>query len=536
MEVHEIGSNGRASSSTTYGQIYDVKEATNSWSSSASHVPVKLAREAGFGQLVYAPSITLDGVKDAAYGDASNAFVFDGRVPSNVTNASCGHALNTSGIAWVTVTDTTVYVYGEFTDTDLGAVNQPDGLRMDLTFPMSGAHGYAGLGYAKDGHWTASYTWESAANRSTYWQLTGAHTDDRTSAKRKDLGNGKYAIEFGLSLPHYEQELMKAGESFPIGIFLTYNDCCTAVNGTCHKIYTSNNWNYTNQYRLNMPRWTADKNITAASTGVASKITGAQLSLGENINIKYSANVPATASNVVMKFTLNDEVTYVHATRTSATTCEFTFEGIAPQCMGDNIKAELYVDGKKVDEKAEYSVLTNVNNIKNENNAALVEALLHYGAAAQKYANYKTTELVNAGLEAPAYATIANSDRAVGDANIAGAKFSAAGVYHANANKIYAKVTVTTADASALTVTVNGKAAELAEYVDGTYIVYTDDIKVTGFDNVYTFVLSDGTNSQTLTYSVNAYCAAKQNAENARTAELAKAMYAYGVAAEAYAG
>ena len=527
---------GRATSTKVYGQVYDVEAALSSWSTSSCHVPVKLAREEGFGQLVYAPSITIDGVKDAGYGDASTAFVFDGRVSTNVTNASCGHDLNTSGIAWVTVTDTGIYVYAEFTDSDMNATSNPDGLRLDVSFPMSGASGYAGLGYHHSGHWTNSYTWESAANRKSFWQIYGPRTDNRLGNGMKDLGNGRYAIEFGLALPYYEQELMKAGVSFPIAIGLTYNDCCSTTNGTCHKIYSSYYWSYwgtTSSYRVNMPRWTADKSVTAASTSVASKITGANVSLGESINVNYYANVPATASNVVMKFTFNDEVTYVHATRTSATTCEFTFEGIAPQCMGDNIKAELYVDGDKVDTKAEYSVLQNVNNVKNDSNKALVEALLNYGAAAQKYAYYKTDALVNAGLEAPVYETIVNNDRTVSAETVEGARFSAAGVYHANANKIYAKVEA--ASAANLTVTINGKAAELEEYADGVYIVYTDDLKVTEFDKVFIFVLSDGTNSQTLTYSVNAYCAVKQNADYAKTAELAKAMYAYGLSAEAYA-
>jgi hypothetical protein len=70
--------------------------------------------------------------------------------------------------------------------------------------------------------------------------------------------------------------------------------------------------------------------------------------------------------------------------------------------------------------------------------------------------------------------------------------------------------------------------------VPGVYIVYTDGIKVTDFDKVFTIEITDGTNTQTLTYSVNAYCAAKQNAENTETAALAKALYAYGVAAENY--
>jgi hypothetical protein len=280
--------------------------------------------------------------------------------------------------------------------------------------------------------------------------------------------------------------------------------------------------------------------VTFAENGNANSFVGASVALGENINVNYYANVAiADLASAKVKFTFNEDE-YWAGPKTSDVAGQyiFAFEGIAPQCMGDNIKAELYIGDKVVATKDNYSILQNVKNVKSSKTTALVEALLNYGAAAQKYAYYKTDALVNAGLTAPTYSTIVNGDRAASEAKVAGAKFYAAGVYHGNANKIYAKIAVTTANVEALTVKINGVNAklELSDAEKNIYIVYTDDIKVVGFDRVYNFVLSDGTNNQTLTYSVNAYCAAKQNAENARTAELAKAMYAYGVAAEAYAG
>ena len=144
---------------------------------------------------------------------------------------------------------------------------------------------------------------------------------------------------------------------------------------------------------------------------------------------------------------------------------------------------------------------------------------------------------MNKGLSAPVYETIVNSDKVVDEAEIDGAYLSAAGVYFANTNKLYVKVKLDGAKAGDLTVSVGGILMELELYNEATneYIAYSDEINVTEFDKVFTFVLSDGTNSQTLTYSVNAYCAVKQDADYAKTAELAKAMYAYGLSAEAYA-
>lgn len=539
---------GRATSSKVKGQVYDVPEAVSSWSTSSVNIPVKLARQEGFGQLLYASSITIDGVKDAGYGDASTAFVFDGSISTNVYNyGNCNHPLNTSGIAWVTVTDTGIYVYAEFTDTDIGAENQPDGLRLDVAFPLSGAHGYVGLGYAKDGHYTGSYTWESAAYKNIFWQISGGHVDDRLGWGRKDLGNGKYAIEMGLRLPHYEQELMKAGESFPIAIGLTYTDCCTTNNGSCHKIFSSYYWSYWSNataYRMNMPRWTADKNVTAATTNAEStKIASANVVLDESINIKYTANVPATSLNNVMKFTFNDKVTYVQGTRTSDTTVEFMFEDLAPQCMDDNIKAELYVDGAKVDSVDEYSVKQNIETITApEKNPSvdlknLCDALLLYGAAAQNYTGYKTESPVADLGELDPSSFVWDIVSVKDVKNTADmAEFVAAGVRFANVNKLYVKVD-NAENVKSLTVKV-GDGAPVALELNDKGVAYTDAIKATEFGTVYTFELID-TNDMTakLTYSVNSYIYAKTAAVgdvDSNIAMLTAALYNYGVAAEAY--
>ena len=174
----------------------------------------------------------------------------------------------------------------------------------------------------------------------------------------------------------------------------------------------------------------------------------------------------------------------------------------------------------------------------------MIEALLHYGAAAQKYMNYKTGKLANKGLTAPTYPnTIENNQKTIGAANVTGAQFTALGVHHSNVNKIYAKITVkNTVDVSELEVTINEKSAIMELYSEGenenVYIVYTDPINVKGFDDLYTIVLSNGTASQTITYSINAYAKTKwgNNASVTVVNNLARALYAYGVAAEAYAG
>ena len=217
----------------------------------------------------------------------------------------------------------------------------------------------------------------------------------------------------------------------------------------------------------------------------------------------------------------------------------FTLEDIPPQCIGDNIKAELIVDGKVVKTVDNYSVLANCQNLLAANTTTdatkqLIYDFLAYGAAAQNYAQYKTDALVNKGYEAFAttVTSIENNDRKVSPATITGAKFSAAGVYYSGVNKVYAKLDVTTANVSKLKATINGVETKIEPYKDGSYIIYSDAIKVSEFDNVYTFVVHDGVDSQTLVYSINAYAYQMQN--DAAMSDLALALYRYGVSAVAY--
>ena len=238
-----------------------------------------------------------------------------------------------------------------------------------------------------------------------------------------------------------------------------------------------------------------------------------------------------------MKFTFNGKEYYADAVETENNGIYvFTFKNIAPQCMGDNIKAELIIGGKVVATKEEYSILENVTSeaVMNDNTRQLIYDLLAYGAAAQKYAGYKTDALVNAGYEdlATVVESVENSDRYV-SAPLSDARFTAMGVYFSNTNKIYAKISAD--NISGVIAKINGKEAVIEQYVDGSYIVYSEDIKVADFDKVYTFTIETAAGTQTLKYSVNAWCAVKYDSESERgTAELAKALYAYGVSAEEY--
>lgn len=524
-----------------YGLSYDISAAQNAWNGPTAggcyFVPVDFSVNPvsmpGTGKLTYAPSISIDGEKDAAYGDDSLAFVLDKSRSSNFTSENG----NAYAKAWVAVSDTKINLYALVNDTTLSS-SPSDAIVLYTYFPLTNTGTFFGGGYARSGHIETTSRW--GANEFNSTNGNGDSNIGETQSA-KSLGDGWYAIEMAMNLPYAERAAIARGETIEIGIGIQHRDRDTsniekAYNRSGYESY----WNDKTYTKNSLPRFEVSKASTSASfTAVTtSTITGASVALGDSITVNYYANVPATAENVSMKFTMNGKVTFVQGVAESATSYKFPFKGIAPQCMSDNIKAELYIGGTKFAAKDGYSVLQNVNNVKNASNKTLVEALLHYGAAAQKYANYKTGALVNAGLADPTYAnTLANNQKNIGTSTISGAKFSAAGVYHANINKIYAKVTVNNINlVDKLTVTVNGVEAKLEKYSDGVYIVYSEDISVKDFDKVYTFVLTGESGSQTITYSVNAYASVKWNDDNANTQALARAMYAYGVAAESYNG
>ncbi len=270
--------------------------------------------------------------------------------------------------------------------------------------------------------------------------------------------------------------------------------------------------------------------------GETAVLLGANVALGNNLTVNYYTKLPEAYKNAQMKFTMNGKETVVDSIYLKEQDqYMFVFDNIPPQCIGDNIKAELISGGEVVLTKDGYSILQNAKNLlaKYEEDAktvALVKAMLGYGAAAQKYANYKTDALVNAGYEiAPVVPEASVSVRSVTN-NTGDAVFKAAGVYFDSVNKLYVKIL---ADEKP-TVTVNGAEALVEENGEGEWIVYTDGIFVIDFDTVYTFVITSNANLPTFTYSVNSYTYAKQTSNNEAMRELATATYAYGVAAEAY--
>ena len=279
-------------------------------------------------------------------------------------------------------------------------------------------------------------------------------------------------------------------------------------------------------------------------------ITSASLTLGQSLALNYYATLNPAHTAAVMRFTYHGETITVNGVLDETTgEYKFTLGRIPPQCMGDNVKAELILiaeDGTEtvLDVKESYSIRQYCDdalaaNPENETLATLLADLLAYGDAAQDYANYNEDTPVSEGFEmAPSeWEDVTDTDFTLSDKTREELCFTAAGVRFGYVNRIYFKIKAT--DLTGVTVTVNGKAysaedLEPVENADGTYILYTDAVYATEFDKIFTAELTvDGEVIQTVTYSVKSYVFAKQNG-NDDMAALAKALYNYGRSALAY--
>lgn len=257
----------------------------------------------------------------------------------------------------------------------------------------------------------------------------------------------------------------------------------------------------------------------------APEISQVAINAGTDLSVLVNTTVGENAADYKVNFTLGED-TYTATSEDGI----FVLNGVAPQMMSTVIKVDLvnaddevvstkeftingYLEGIVADEEDKYSAELE----------ALASALLDYGQAADEYKNGLTaTEVTGTAPEATDLTV--NADDTIDTA----ASFTTVGVRFDYVNKIY--VALVNPDGDNVAVKINGVDATV---VDG--IVYTDAISATDFDKVYTIELYvDGALYQTVTYSVNSYAYAKWNSSNANTCALARALYLYGVAAEAY--
>ena len=278
-------------------------------------------------------------------------------------------------------------------------------------------------------------------------------------------------------------------------------------------------------------------------------IDSASLHLDEDIDVIYAVTVPNDYENPYMSFTFCGKTTTLTEYTVENGRYLFTFTGITPQCMGENISATLYAmkDGKeKQVSKDSYSVRQYCVNMleKSEDTSliTLLSDLLTYGAAAQNYVNYKTDELVTKNLTlTPSTFDELNGKRATftGEQD-KDTRWTSATLTLSNAVAARFTFAADSTDDLTVKVTINGRTETFTEFEaleDGEYSITFRGIMATEFDDTVTATfLRDGEPlGAQMNYSVNAYICGMQSCGNATLETLVKALYNYGSSAQAYA-
>ena len=223
------------------------------------------------------------------------------------------------------------------------------------------------------------------------------------------------------------------------------------------------------------------------------KIIGQSVHLGAGISMRYFVQVidPSLieGKNVTMEFHFMGDVRTVEGDFLSETYILFSFEGIAPEYMGENIDAYFLIDGQRVASKLSYSVKTNLTNLlaKNANDEKLVQLIndtLAYGAAAQKAKNYNADAPVTDGVEGFAPSQNVPTDQTVVENNTdETAKIES---YEVIVGKVaYFRFAIKLATFDGITIRVNGEEISLDHLVvkgGGDYVLLSEGLNM-GLDS-----------------------------------------------------
>ena len=123
----------------------------------------------------------------------------------------------------------------------------------------------------------------------------------------------------------------------------------------------------------------------SAEEAGSADILGTYVNLGGDIELNYAVQLDegVDIQDVKLRTVFLGVEKYLTATESDFNGVYYTFtlEGINPQCLGDEIDAELYIGDKKVDELLDFSVEDNMLLLKADSKLTddefnLIEALL----------------------------------------------------------------------------------------------------------------------------------------------------------------
>ncbi len=266
-------------------------------------------------------------------------------------------------------------------------------------------------------------------------------------------------------------------------------------------------------------------------------LAGWNLILTDCIGINFHLNLSAEeAAETQVRFTVNGTATTVDASNAQIKDGKYVFSlALAAVQMTEKVTVEILSNGSVI-QTGEYSVRQYAQTILNDQEGeftdatkALVTQMLHYGAAAQTYFNYKVNDLANAGLEAPTQSNPQTSNVYKVTGKVDGIDFYGATMMFRDKIAVRCYFTVT-GDISTYSFTVNGNTCTPVQKGDRYYIEIVD-INPQDLNDVITVKVN---NTLTVTYSPMNYIVNMGQKGSQKLQVLVQALYDYHLAAVEY--
>ncbi len=264
-------------------------------------------------------------------------------------------------------------------------------------------------------------------------------------------------------------------------------------------------------------------------------VAGWSLTLGSDLSINFKLDVDESIRSTAQIHiaVANDAKTYpVSALTVHDDGYYYLSVKLAAAQMTETVTVQI-TNGNDQTEKMPYSVKSYAEVIlagsySNEMKA-LVTQMLHYGAAAQTYFNYKLNDLANAGLEAPTQSTPQTSNVYKLTGKVDGIDFYGATMMFRDKIAVRCYFTVT-GDISTYSFTANGNTCTPVQKGD-QYYIEIGNINPQDLDDVITVKVN---NTLTVTYSPMNYIVnmGQKGSDNLKL--LVQALYDYHLAAKAY--
>ena len=245
------------------------------------------------------------------------------------------------------------------------------------------------------------------------------------------------------------------------------------------------------------------------ATGTDTAVLGRQLMLGDDLCMHLHTNVSQELANPVATISVAGVVAETYNIREMTAqengSYDLSVHLGAPQ-MTDIINLRI-VDGETEVLNADYTIQGYIQYLLDNNytdeTKALAKSLLHYGAKAQLYFDYNTTNPADAGNEIEVENTIsAESPNVVVDGAVEGIKYYGSSMVFRS--KIAIRYYFATNAATSYTYKVNGKEIQPA-IKEGQCYIEVANINPDQMDQEMLVEVSDGTSQLSFCYSPNAF-------------------------------